>query len=465
MFFQNLISKFTLIFTIFSCFSCFSVGADLNDRVDFSDRKEVISKRQKTLTGSTIQIDYEDEQIEIAKILVELGTDKTKTPIKKALKLQNAHLRRDPSFLTPNSRTHYSALSTEFDGHKIVNPNIQQTITEEGKVYTPFIRRYASRTQVREFIETGEVESLPANAFSEYVELPPETENEREIRKDKERKYFLSLNKVDFSTYQKLEEREAAYWISFWQYIAEEKAKVLNSERQKIRPEELENIAKIGPLQHYQSFAIDGTLFYYHLDFLDFSLHDGHLTNAQRLKNGLNPIGIDGKSMEIHHLTMFNDSILVLLSRTCHNGSPLKKVTNDDKATFHPQPTYYGRGKNSDIDRVAFAKITSSICKKLGEMSPPISIGTPPIFPLIFNGELDYDYDFDLDCAFVGDESKTIFPEEDRTSGAPILENNDEEGSIFYIPIAGVDSSVPTPQQTFLPKPMLLVDNNAKGTF
>lgn len=338
MFSNNLISKFTLIFIFFSFYNCF--GIDTQSLQENS----VKQKYYKTSTP------YTPEKIH---------------------KIQIAYLNNDSKFLSPSSKTYYISIGSILNHNQIKNPLIQETIINQKVLYSPFVHFFKKdRRDYKKFKNINAVISLPSNAFSEYTLLQPETAEEKQQRKQRQHNYFLSINNVDVSTYDNLEEKEALYWAPYWNYIKLEKEKILLNQRQKIRPEELEDIATAGPLTSYQSFKINGTLFYYHLDFLDFSLKDSlNRTNKQRLSQGLNPIGADGLSMEIHHLTMFNDSLLVLLSRTGHEGGPLKKATNDKNATFHPQPTYYGRTKKSDIDRPSFTKTTFMACIELGRIA------------------------------------------------------------------------------------------------
>lgn len=303
--------------------------------------------------------------------------------------LQKAYIHNDSTSLSPASKQHLAALKRSLQGG-IKNPNVITNIQSKTVFYSPFTREYFSRRQITVYKNNGFVVSLPANAYSEYVELPPETKEEKKARKERQLAYFQSLNNIDYSTFEDLQEREAAYWVPYWNFIKIEKEKVSKAQRGKLRPEELEDIAKSTSLSHYQNFKVAGTTFYYHLDFLDFSINDSlGRTNVQRLKHSLNPLGLDGLAMEVHHLTMFDDSILVLLSRSLHEGGPLKKAANDNQATFHPQPSYYGRTKSSDIDRANFAKIVKEICEKLVEISnEAASFGTSEAIP-VDDDELD----------------------------------------------------------------------------
>lgn len=339
------------------------------------------------------------------------------TPEKKARTLQEAYLDNDPTYLSPTSQQHFKALSKELKG-PIINPHTLENIKKRRLILSPFVRKNFNRRETLKLKKKGIVISLPANAYSEYVELPPETQEEKNARKKRQLEYFQSLNNLDYSIFTDLSQREATYWVPYWNFIKIEKEKALNKQRGKLRPEELEDVAQAVSLIHYQSFEVADTIFYYHLDFLDFSIKDSlGRTNTRRLKQGLNPIGIDGLSMEIHHLTMFDDSILVLLSRTLHEGGPLKTVANDNTATFHPQPTYYGRSRSSDIDRVRFAKIVKEICSKLVQVSKDtLSTDMDTSVPVddtelddLFMGE-DVD---DIEPLSFEDEEEQFFPVQD----------------------------------------------------
>lgn len=313
MFFKNLFSKFALIFFIFSVNYCFSMDLELlSDKRQYStpERRVEKVKRQKRKDKENVKMDFN-----------------------KAHLLQDAWVRQDPKLLSPASKQYLISLQKSYP-NPIKNPQFIASITKGDIIASPVARQWHNRREMQILLENGEVTSLPANAFSEFVELPPETIEQKKLRKKLLHEYFLSINKIDYSIYKNLAHREAAYWVPFWNYIAIAKKEVLENTREKIRPEELEDVAQASALKEYQSFKAGETQFYYHPDFVDFSFKDSFgRTNAHRLQTGLNPIGRDGHVMEIHHLTMFDDSILVLLSRSCHDGHTLKEATQDTTAT------------------------------------------------------------------------------------------------------------------------------------
>lgn len=64
-------------------------------------------------------------------------------------------------------------------------------------------------------------------------------------------------------------------------------------------------------------------------------------TNLERMKEGFNPIGVDGKIVELHHLKQKDNGIIVELTRTEHR---------ENSKVLH---RYKGKGE-SEIDRKKF---------------------------------------------------------------------------------------------------------------
>lgn len=64
-------------------------------------------------------------------------------------------------------------------------------------------------------------------------------------------------------------------------------------------------------------------------------------TNLERMREGFNPIGIDGKIVELHHLKQKDNGIIVELTRTEHR---------ENSKVLH---RYKGKGE-SEIDRKKF---------------------------------------------------------------------------------------------------------------
>lgn len=350
MLFARIFSLIFLVFTFLNVDSCFSKEFILSEEYDQIEATADKSKKRK--------LRHEENEDNIG----------LRTP-DKVHNLQKAVISGKLGSLSPSSKQCYFAVIRRLGG-SIINPDILSVISHGEVMYTPFARVFMSRRKVNTYKAQGLMYSLPPIAFTDYVQLPPETEKEKRERKEREYAYFQSLNNLDKVVFTNLIEKEASYWVHYWNYIKIEKKKILNNERKKLRPEELEDIAKSVSLTHYESFKVEDTIFYYNLDSLVFSLQDSlGRTNIQRLKDGLNPVGGDGYSMEIHHLTMFDDSLLVLLSRTLHEGVSLKSAAGDDEATFHLQPSYYGRTTKSDINRAHFAKITKKIYDKLIKIS------------------------------------------------------------------------------------------------
>ncbi len=175
------------------------------------ERKVAQAKRQKTTNQENVSIDFN-----------------------KAYLLQDAWVTQNPKLLSPASKLNYISLIRSYP-HRIQNPQFILAATNREVLTSPVARRQLDRRQMKILQKKGTVIPLPANAFSEYVALPPETLEAKQRRQEQFHTYFLSINKVDYSTYQNLALREAACWIPFWNYIAKAKKEVLEGLREKIR--------------------------------------------------------------------------------------------------------------------------------------------------------------------------------------------------------------------------------------
>ena len=75
-------------------------------------------------------------------------------------------------------------------------------------------------------------------------------------------------------------------------------------------------------------------------------------TNIERMKQGLAPIGKDGKAVELHHLKQKNDGIIIELTSKEHNVN--SKILHQYR-------------KKSEIDRNAFNKFKKDYWKERSE--------------------------------------------------------------------------------------------------
>ena len=99
------------------------------------------------------------------------------------------------------------------------------------------------------------------------------------------------------------------------------------------------------------STEFNGTKVFQRNDLIDPSLVDGRgRSNLQRMQNGLAPLGADGKSMNLHHLTQGNSSSLAELTATFHQ---------QNSKVIHINPNTIPSG----IDRKAFDSFRRSYWK------------------------------------------------------------------------------------------------------
>ena len=80
-------------------------------------------------------------------------------------------------------------------------------------------------------------------------------------------------------------------------------------------------------------------------------------TNVDRMKQGLAPIGKDGKSIELHHLKQKDNGVIIEMTRTEHNkySSTLHRYTKEseiDRYEFEKWKRAYWRSRANDFYRV-----------------------------------------------------------------------------------------------------------------
>ena len=76
-----------------------------------------------------------------------------------------------------------------------------------------------------------------------------------------------------------------------------------------------------GAARQYWTETVEfkGTKVYQRNDLIDPNKVDNlGRTNLQRMEQGLAPLGLDGKSMNLHHMTQMNDSAIAEVTQTFH---------------------------------------------------------------------------------------------------------------------------------------------------
>lgn len=193
------------------------------------------------------------------------------------------------------------------------------------------------------------------------VETKVETEEEREARKKHEKillKKVLEDNQVDHSRVSSLEKFEEESWKGFIRYFSDRKQKIDKREiKRKISRGEIERVFDRLVAPHYEKFESSGTFFYAPKTILWDLKKDG-LTNLQRLKIGLAPIGVDGVAMNVHHVTHHQPGYYILITQTFHQ--------KNNQSLYFKSARHYPVEKN--IDRSGFEKIKKSIFLKIASI-------------------------------------------------------------------------------------------------
>jgi hypothetical protein len=114
----------------------------------------------------------------------------------------------------------------------------------------------------------------------------------------------------------------------------------------------------------YESIAVDGCRVYFRKVDIDLSRTDIYKQNNQHLLLvGSAPIGADGKSMNLHHLTRRHPGILVLLPESFHQQHSELLHIRSAQHMIQPKP----------VDRSVFNRWKESALKALGQ-----HLQTPP---------------------------------------------------------------------------------------
>ncbi len=195
-----------------------------------------------------------------------------------------------------------------------------------GKFLTPAARWALSRLEIVEAKGSGLVESWPADATKEpYI---PETEEEKTIRRRHKEELSIEAEKRRGKSTKELSKEfsaEAELWENHFTHIQLRKEEIVTGTGKKIRRNEIIELFEEFVMPNYQMLEIEGYEVYFSLFSLDLARSDLEgLSNLDRLKNSLCPIGADGETMNYHHLTHHDAkthqgrSIVVLITQKLH---------------------------------------------------------------------------------------------------------------------------------------------------
>ncbi len=200
-------------------------------------------------------------------------------------------------------------------------------------------------------------------------EEAPETDRERAKRKATQESAFRKLEQergVSTRDSQLIMEDSQKKWHNFFKYMEIRTQEIDATKTGKITANEIEDVFKRYLESDYQKVTIDGCDLCYNPDEIDLARSDilGR-KNVQLMKRGLSPIGVDGKPMNVHHLTRRHPGTLVLMTETFHG---------ENSKLLHIRNTQYMR-QPGPVDRNEFSQWRGNAMECLvGLLAPEVDI-------------------------------------------------------------------------------------------
>lgn len=192
-------------------------------------------------------------------------------------------------------------------------------------------------------------------------EETPETPEERANRHSMQAQLFQTLEaKRGISVASRASELDsiATSWSEYFQYMQLRKDAIEQCSEPKIRSSEIEEVFSKFVAKHYESMPAANCIVYFRRSDIDFQrMSTNNISNLSLLLDGLAPIGADGHSMNLHHLTRRHPGVLVLLPETFHQKHSELLHFRSPQHMVQPKP----------VDRNVFNKWKESALKALGE--------------------------------------------------------------------------------------------------
>jgi hypothetical protein len=202
---------------------------------------------------------------------------------------------------------------------------------------------------------------------TDYCDHPPtteETEDEKNERRAKraEQNRLLIEQAVLSAPESKPLEQEKKLWKGFFTYFKDRKKEIDDGNGKKITRSEIEDEFETLVSTHYKKIKSANNTFYYNPGFIPNTIKDSEgRTNLERINDGIAPIGFDGESMNIHHITRHQPGIFVLISETMHQQKSLHLHFRDKK--YYPQPKAIDRNEFNHIKQDLFSKLYKELTK------------------------------------------------------------------------------------------------------
>lgn len=127
----------------------------------------------------------------------------------------------------------------------------------------------------------------------------------------------------------------------------------------KIKYCEIEETFKKLTSSEYSCVTVGDCIVYFRREDIDLKRRSEKSTNEQLLREGLAPIGADGNSMNLHHLTRRQPGIFVLLTETFHQKYTALLHFRSEKHMRQPLPV--DRSVFGSWKKLAFAAIKEAL--------------------------------------------------------------------------------------------------------
>jgi len=183
------------------------------------------------------------------------------------------------------------------------------------QIFSP-AARHLPRREVAKLRFLDLVLHLPDYATAEPLVI--ETEEERAARKERQKKEFQASEALlgNFPK-QLISEREAALkpWIPYFKYVEMKKNQYSEGIVEKMKWPELGAAFMKYVAPHMEFLEIEGFEVYFSLDIINFKRVNpkNNRTNAENMKEGFGPTGVDGQPTHLHHIL-----------RICARSHPMK---------------------------------------------------------------------------------------------------------------------------------------------
>lgn len=217
----------------------------------------------------------------------------------------------------------------------------------------------------------------PVNGYTFVEEETPETPEERAARRALKAQLFNTLEaQRGISDAGRLSELTYIdqIWSNYFKYMQLRVNAIDNQASPKIRCCEIEETFKEFLDSTYSSIKVGDCVVYFRKEDIDLNrTNTDKKTNLQLLSESLAPIGADGESMELHHLTRRHPGALVLMTQAFHQEHTTLLHLRSER--HMRQPTHsVDRAIFASWKKLAFATILEALVPTFEEFDPAVRL-------------------------------------------------------------------------------------------